>query len=74
MKEERGVKVYLRSFFTLQYMELSGQLPTLATIPLERTQVAVEWEARIPQSQYECFSNAVIFILHPSAFWHVFYF
>jgi len=74
MKEDRGVKVYLRSFLTLQYMELSSQLHTVATISLGRTQVAVEWEARAPQSQYECFSNAVIFILHPSAFWHVFYF
>jgi len=55
-------------------MELSGQLHTQATIFLGRIQVPVEWEMRAPQSQYECFSNAVIFILHQSAFWHVFYF
>ena len=52
-------------------MELSGQLHTLATISLGRTQVPVEWEAQAPQSQYECFSSAVSFILHQSAFWHV---
>lgn len=52
-------------------MELRGQLHTVAIISLGRTQVPVEWEAWAHQSQYECFSNVVSFILHLSAFWHV---